>query len=106
METGTVRHILLARLRDGTTADLFQTVIAGLREMAGKIEGIVGFEYGTNTSPEGLNRGLTHVITLTFASAQARDAYLPHPDHRKFADWVGQLGLIEEVLVIDYIPQS
>jgi hypothetical protein len=106
METGTVRHILMARLRDGTTADLFQTVIAGFREMAGKIEGIVGFEYGTNNSPEGLNRGLTHVITLTFARAQARDAYLSHPEHRKFADWAGQLGLIEEVLVFDYSPHN
>ncbi len=80
--------------------------MAAFREMAGKIEGVVSFEYGTNNSPEGLNRGLTHVVTLAFASVQARDNYLPHPEHRKFADWMNQLRMVEEILVIDYIPHS
>ena len=102
---GAVRHILLARLREGAGADLFQAVAAGAREMAGQVEGVVGFEYGMNNSSEGLNRGLTHVITLTFANAQARDAYLEHPAHRRFADWVGQLELVEEMLVFDYSAQ-
>jgi Stress responsive A/B Barrel Domain len=106
METEIVRHVLLLRLRLDTTVDQFLAVMAAFREMAGNIEGIVGFEHGTNNSPEGLNRGLTHVVTLTFASAQARDAYLPHPEHCKFADWVGQLGLIEEVLAFDYSPHN
>jgi hypothetical protein len=104
MEAGLVRHILMVRLREGTPAELFLTVVAAFREMAGKIEGIIGFEYGTNNSAEGQNRGLTHVFTLTFANVQARDDYLPHPEHRKFADWAGQLDLIEEILVFDYTP--
>ena len=104
METGLVKHVLMARLREGASAELFLTFIAAFRELAGKIEGIVGFEYGLNNSPEGRNRGLTHVVTLTFASAAARDAYLPHTLHQQFADWVGQLDLIEELLVFDYTP--
>lgn len=104
MEAGLVRHILLVRLREGISAELFLTAVAAFREMAGKIEGIVGFEYGTNNSAEGHNRGLTYVVTLTFASVEARDAYLPHPEHRKFVDWVGQLDMIDEILVFDYIP--
>jgi hypothetical protein len=103
-ETGRVRHVLLARLREGTSAERFLTVAAAFREMAGKIEGIVGFEYGTNNSSEGQNRGLTHVIVLTFASVEARDAYLPHPAHRQFGEWMGQIDIIEEILVFDYTP--
>ena len=35
-------------------------------------------------SPEALGKGpLTHAFTLTFLSAAARDAYLPHPKHTK-----------------------
>jgi len=106
METRPVRHMLMARLRPETTAEAFQAVASAFRELATKIEGITGFEYGFNNSPEGLNRGLNHVIILTFASAQARDAYLPHPEHQKLADWVGQTGMIEELLVIDYVPEG
>ena len=101
-----VRHVLIARIRAGTTEAHMQSFTTAFRELASKIEGIVSFEYGENNSPEGLNRGMTHVITLTFANAQARDAYLPHPEHRAFAHWVTQLGIIDELLVIDYIPQG
>jgi hypothetical protein len=104
VETGPVRHMLLARLRPGTTDETFQTVAARFLELANTIEGIVGVEYGTNNSPEDLNRGLTHVIVLTFASVQARDAYLPHPEHQRLADWVGQMGILEDMLVFDYAP--
>jgi hypothetical protein len=104
MEAGVVRHVLMFRLREGTPAEQFLSVVAAFREMARKVEGIIGLEYGTNNSLEGQNRGLTHVVTLTFANVQARDDYLPHPEHRKFADWAGHLDLIEEILVFDYTP--
>jgi Stress responsive A/B Barrel Domain len=98
--------VLLARLRPGTTAEAFQDVVGRFLELATTIEGIVGVEYGKNNSPEDLNRGLTHVIVLTFASVQARDAYLPHPEHQQLADWVGQMGILEDMLVVDYVPIS
>ena len=102
----TVRHVLLARLREGASDELFLTVATAFRELASKIEGIIGVEYGTNNSPEGQSRGLTHIITLTFTSIEARDAYLPHPAHLQLAGWVGQMDLIEELLVFDYTPQG
>ena len=104
VESGRVRHILMVRLRESTPAEQFLTVVAAFREMAGKIEGIIGFEYGTNNSAEGQNRGLTHVVMLTLASVEARAAYLLHREHRQFVDWVGPLDLIEEILVFDYTP--
>jgi len=101
-----VKHLLLARLREGTPEAVVQTVMAAFRAMALKMEGFIAFEYGPNNSPEGLSRGLTHAVVLTFTGAEARDAYLAHPEHRKFTDWVGQLGIMEEVLVFDYSPQT
>jgi hypothetical protein len=106
MENTIVRHILLYRVRPGTATSMLDTAIAAFRAMAGKIEGLIEFEYGTNNSQQGLNRGLTHAVTLTFASVEARDAYLPHPEHRKFNDWMRSLNVVDEMLVFDYEAQK
>ena len=45
--------------------------------------------------PGGKNLGFTHVYLLTFESVAARDAYLPHPEHKKFGDLLGKLGVVE-----------
>ncbi len=106
MQSQPVRHVLLVKFRPGATDEAIGSVFSAFRAACRKIEGIVSFEYGANNSPEGRNRSLTHVIVLTFAGVQARDAYLPHPEHRAFAEWLGKVGIIEELVVIDYIPQS
>ena len=106
MENSPVRHVLIGRFRPGTTDELIQAFIRAFRELSRNIEGILSFEYGLNNSTEGLSHGLTHVITLTFTNIQARDAYLPHPEHLKFIEWNRQLDIVEDLLVIDYSPQS
>lgn len=106
MTNGPVRHVLVGRFRTDASEELFQTFIGAFRELAHTIEGVLSFEYGVNNSPEGLNRGMTHVITLTFRDAQTRDAYLLDTGHRSFAEWAGQLNLVEELLVIDYVAQD
>ena len=53
-------------------------------------------------SPEGLNRGHTYACLLTFENMQARDAYLPHPDHQEFGK--NHLSpIVQDILVFDYI---
>jgi Stress responsive A/B Barrel Domain len=42
------------------------------------------------------------VCLVTFESAQARDAYLPHPEHQKFGALLRSLGVFEDVFVVDY----
>ena len=44
--------------------------------------------------------GHTHAFVLTFASEAERDAYLPHPKHQEFVQWVG--AFVEKALVVDY----
>ena len=101
-----VRHVLLGRFRPGTTVEQIRVFTAGFQELTRKIDGVLSFESGVNNSPEGLNRGLTHVCVITFADEQARDAYLPHPEHLAFGRWAAQLDIVEEMLVVDYTPQT
>ena len=43
---------------------------------------------------------------MTFESVAARDAYLPHPEHKKFGDLLGKLAIVQDVFVVDYVPAS
>ena len=74
--------------------------IADFQALPSKISEIKGFEWGVNSSPEGLNQGLTHAFTVTFHSNADRDTYIPHPAHQEF---VGLLGPhLDKVTVLDY----
>ena len=69
-------------------------------EIQNKIEGLSGFEWGENTSPEGFSEGFTHCIQLIFDNEEARDRYIPHPDHEKLKSTL--LPILEKITVIDY----
>jgi hypothetical protein len=99
----TVRHIVIFKYKPDATEAQIDQITQEFFNLKNKIPGIVDIEYGVNNSPEGLNRGFTHIYLLTLESAAARDAYLPHPEHQKFGQLVGQLGILDEVFVVDYI---
>ena len=95
-----VQHIALFRFKDGTSEGVISRTIDDLRRLARVIPGIRDFSIGLNSSPEGLEDGLTHGFVMTFRDAAARDAYLPHPEHEKFKAAV--LPHIAKVVVFDY----
>lgn len=95
----TVRHVVL--LRFNPDADV-QGVVSAFEALAGQIAEIRSVEWGLNSSTEGLDRGFTHCFSLSFETAAARDAYLPHPMHRAFSLFAKPH--LSEVLVIDYAP--
>lgn len=101
-----VKHVVVFKYKPSATPEQIEQVTAAFKALKGKIPGIVAFEYGTNNSPEGLNKGFTHVYLLTFADAASRDAYLPHPEHKKFGELLGKLGVLEEPFVVDFEVQS
>jgi hypothetical protein len=106
MKNTIVRHILVCKFVPQMTAEQFAEFIARFSALKEKIEGIISFEYGANNSPEGKDLGMTHVITLTFVDTAARDAYLPHPEHVKFGQWLGEAGIFKDLIVVDYVPQE
>jgi len=101
-----VRHVVVFKYKKDAGTDKIAQVTRAFRELRTKIPGITAFEDGVNNSPEGKNLGFTHVYLLTFESVAARDAYLPHPEHKKFGDLLGKLAVLEDAFVVDYVAGS
>lgn len=100
-----IRHVVVFKFKPSATKQQIEEVTKALGDLKTKIPGIVAFEHGVNNSPENKNLGFTHVFMLTFTDAAARDNYLPHPEHKKFGQLLGKLGVMEDVFVVDYSPQ-
>ena len=95
-----LRHVVLFKFKEtSSTADI-QKVEDAFLALPSKIAAISDFEWGTNNSPEGLDKGFTHVFFVSFESEADRGIYLPHPAHQAFVK-VLQPHL-EDVLVMDY----
>ena len=97
-----VRHIVVFKYKKDAAPDRIAEVTSAFRGLKTKIPGIIAFEDGVNNSPEGKNLGFTHVYQVTFDSVASRDAYLPHPEHKKFGELLGKLGVLEDAFVVDY----
>ena len=97
-----VRHIVVFKYKPDATPEQIKQVTDAFRDLQKKIPGITAFEDGVNNSPEKKNLGFTHVYMVTFEDAAARDAYLPHPEHAKFGQLLGKLGVVADVFVVDY----
>ncbi|MDO6519775.1 Stress responsive A/B Barrel Domain [Zobellia uliginosa] len=95
-----LRHVVLFKFKPETTKEDIKKVEEAFTALPSKIPQIVGYEWGLNNSPEGLNQGFTHCFFLTFNSEEDRAIYLPHPDHKAFGDILGPH--LDDVLVVDY----
>ncbi len=99
-----IQHVVSFKFkRTATREDIkrVETAFAGLKK---KIPQIKALEWGTNISPENLNKGFTHCWILTFSSTQARDAYLVHPYHKEFGKNLSPV--LEDVFVIDIVARK
>ena len=95
-----LRHIVIFKFGASAPPAQVAEITRRFGLLKDSIPGILAYEHGVNNSPEGLNKGLDHVYQITFESAAARDAYLPHAAHQRF---VGLLdGALEDVMVVDY----
>lgn len=95
-----LRHVVLFKFADGLAQEKIDEVVEQFSNLENKIDTIIDFENGTNISPEQLDQGFTHCFVVTFADEAGRDAYLPHPAHQEFVEFIG--GKIDKVLVVDY----
>ena len=95
-----LRHAVFFKFKETATDEDVTKVVDAFRALPEKIDTIQDFQWGTNNSPEGLNDGFTHCFLLTFADAEGRAAYLPHPAHKAFGEVLRPY--LERVFVIDY----
>ena len=99
-----VRHIVVFKYKPGASEADIERVTDAFADLENKVPGIVNFEHGLNNSPENKNLGFTHVYQVTFEDVEARDNYLPHPEHKKFGELLGELDILEDAFVVDYVP--
>ncbi|MFB6274547.1 MAG: Dabb family protein [Halothece sp.] len=85
-----VQHTVLFEFRDDISQDqideVFRSIVSFKTQE--KIPGILSISYGPHNSPEGLNQGFNYGMTMRFESVEARDAYIPHPEHKKVVDMI------------------
>jgi hypothetical protein len=99
---GPVRHVVNFKFKKDATPEQIERVIEAFAELTNKISVIDSFEWGTNSSPEGLDKGFTHCWIIGFRTERDRDYYLSHPDHTAFATLVKPL--LADVQVVDFVP--
>jgi len=100
---GPYRHVVFFKFKETAEPEQVQALEKAFVELAGKIDAVKGFEWGTNVSPEGLNDGFTHCFFVTFQDKAGLEAYLPHAAHQEF---VGKLKpLLDKVCVLDYLAR-
>ena len=96
-------HVVTFKFKASATQPQIDSVVAAFKALRTKIPTIRQFSWGTNVSPEKLNKGFTHAFVLSFGSGRDRDAYLVHPDHVAFGKLLSPI--LDDVFVIDYWTQ-
>ena len=97
---GKLRHVVAFKFKDTASKEQIKEAEDSFRGLKGKIPEIASYEWGTNVSPEKHDKGFTHGFILTFKSEKDRDAYLVHPEHKKFGQLLGPI--LGDVFVIDF----
>lgn len=95
-----IRHILLIKFKPETKQSNIENVRELFDSMPTKVEGVESVEWGLNDSPEGLDQGFTHAVVMTFTDEQARQNYLPHPEHEALKTVF--VPMVDDIIVFDY----
>ena len=101
---GPVRHVVHFKFKKEATAEQVKKVTDEFAALKKKIEAVESLEWGTNSSPEGLDKGYTHCWIVTFKTGKDRDTYLTHPAHTAFVEILKPI--LDEALVVDFVPQK
>ncbi len=101
---GKLYHVVAFKFKDTASPAQIKAVEDAFRDLKQKIKVIQTLEWGTNISPENLNKGFTHGFVLTFKSEADRDVYLKHPDHQAFGKSLGPV--LGDVFVVDFWAQK
>ncbi len=97
---GKLHHFVALKFKESATKEQITQVEQAFRALKKKIPQVSAFKWGTNISPEKLDKGFTHGFILTFKSEQDRDDYLVHPDHKAFGTLLSPV--LADVFVIDF----
>jgi hypothetical protein len=105
-----VYHLVLIRAKADADPHAVKEACSGIMKLKDKcMRPATGQPYmpssfgGKDTSPEGLQDGVTHVFIMEFECEEDRKYYLEHePAHKEFVGSLG--GLVERIQIVDFIP--
>jgi hypothetical protein len=95
-----LRHVVLFGFKASVTPDQVKAVESAFLALPAQIKCVKSLEWGTDISPEGLQKGHTHCFLLTFSSEKDCDEYLVHHAHKAFGAMLGDK--LSTVTVVDY----
>ncbi len=95
-----LRHVVMFKFKKDATPAQIDDLVKAFGELPQQIDSIQSYEWGTNNSPEMLDKGFTHLFFVTFKDEAGRAKYLPHPAHKAFVEKLKPI--LEEPMVIDY----
>jgi hypothetical protein len=101
---GPIRHVVHFKFKKDATPEQIKKITDEFAALKSKIDAVESIEWGTNVSPEGLDKGFTHCWIVSFKTAKDRDTYLVHPAHKAFVDILKPV--LDEPLVVDFVPQK
>jgi hypothetical protein len=82
-------HLFAFRWKPEVTDEQKERVIAEIRNLQGKIPGLLETWVGKNISPRG--QGYELGGAMKFADKASLDAYGPHPIHQRLLSWLRPL---------------
>jgi hypothetical protein len=99
-----VTHMVLFKVKRGVPRAQILRVMRRIGGLRRKIGGITSYRFGSNSSPEGLNRGYTWGFCTTFTDARSRNVYLTHPEHLKVVAEILEIlaGGVNGALAFDF----
>lgn len=97
---GKLRHVVAFKFKSDATSDQIRKVEKAFLALKGSIPEMDSLEWGTNVSPEKLNKGFTHCFFVSFKTEKDRDAYLVHKEHKAFVEVLKPA--MEDAFVLDY----
>lgn len=99
---GPIRHVVHFKFKKEATPEQIKKITDEFAALKSKIDVIESLEWGTNVSPEGLDKGFSHCWIVSFKNARDRDTYLVHPAHTAFVEILKPI--LDEPLVVDFVP--
>jgi len=95
-----LQHVVAFKFKEDASKEQVRKVEKAFVALKDKIPEIAELEWGTNNSPEGLNKDFTHCFIVTFHDEKGRAVYLPHPEHKAFVKILKPI--LADVFVIDF----
>lgn len=95
-----IRHIALCKIRDDTDRATIEVIVNRFFAMKSVISAIHDMEHSINIGDLVLANGFNHIFMVMFKTVADRDAYLPHPAHVEFGNFLGQY--LDKAVGVDF----